>query len=99
MGLEIGGAQLPVLVRGQQAFAQTLELLAGGDLQVDLAQQNAGALQLVLEGGNLLQARADQLGADKALVGAAIEDTDAAQRRQAALVTGEEMFLTLGGAG
>lgn len=96
-----------MLVRGQQALAQTLELLAGGDLQVDLAQQNASVLQLVLEGGNLLQPRADQLGADKAvvavadhtLVGTAIEDTDAAQRRQAALVPGEEMFLTLGGAG
>ena len=73
-------------------------------MQVDLAQQNAGALQLVLEGGNLLQPRADLLGVDKAvvavadhtLVGAAIEDADAAQRWQAPLVAGDKIVVTPG---
>ena len=88
MGLEIGGAQFPVFVRREDAFAQALELLFRRDLQVNLEQVNVVGAQFVLKISNLLQAlmalrdldKAVAPVADNALIGAAIEDADAAQR-------------------
>ena len=82
MGLEIGGAELPVFMRGEDAFAQAFELFLWRYLQINLDQVNIVGGQLVFKVGNLLQAlgalcrldKAVAQVADHAFIRAAIEN-------------------------
>ena len=107
MGLEIGGAELPVLVRGEDAFAQAFELFLWRYLQINLDQVNIVGGQLVFKVGNLLQAlgalcrldKAVAQVADHAFIRAAIENPNTAGSRQPPPVARQKIFFALSVAG
>ncbi len=51
MGLQVGSAELPVFMRGEDTFAQALELLLRRYLQINLDQVNIVGGQLVFKVG------------------------------------------------